>query len=154
MSQPQQAAVQLDDAESAIANLHKIMDALETTVKEETARVGAGRLQQATELADTKADLARSYVAETARLRAVTPAASRTLPEALETLRKRHATFQAMLQKNLTVLATAHAVSEGIIRGVSSEMTRKQAPSTYGASGRANAPSPKASQPIAVSKSL
>ena len=52
MSQPQQAAVQLDDAESAIANLHKIMDALETTVKEETARVGAGRLQQATELAD------------------------------------------------------------------------------------------------------
>ena len=76
------------------------------------------------------------------------------MPEALETLRKRHATFQALLQKNLTVLATAHAVSEGIIRGVSSEMTRKQAPSTYGASGRANAPSPKASQPIAVSKSL
>ena len=37
MSQPQQTAVQPDDAESAIANLHKIMDALEATVKEETA---------------------------------------------------------------------------------------------------------------------
>ena len=65
---------------------------------------------------------------------------AQSLPEALERLRPRHEAFQALLQTNLTVLATAHAVSEGIIRGVSGELARKQAPSTYGASGRANAP--------------
>ncbi len=69
-------------------------------------------------------------------------------------MRERHAAFQALLQTNMTVLATAHAVSEGIIRGVSGELARRQTPSTYGAGGRANAPGPKAAQPLAVSRSL
>ena len=59
-----------------------------------------------------------------------------------------------LLQMNLTVLATAHAVSEGIIRGVSGELARTRAPQTYGASGRANAPDPRASQPLALSRKL
>ncbi len=79
---------------------------------------------------------------------------AKSLPDALDTLRKRHEAFHALLQINLTVLATAHAVSEGIIRGVSDELARKRAPSTYGASGRANAPSAKASQPLALSRTL
>ena len=77
-----------------------------------------------------------------------------SLPEALERLRARHDAFQALLQTNLTVLATAHAVSEGIIRGVSGELARKQAPSTYGATGRASPPSSKVSQPLAISRTL
>ena len=56
--------------------------------------------------------------------------------------------FRALLQINLTVLATAHAVSEGIMRGVSDELARKAAPQTYGATGRANAPGPSAAQPL------
>ena len=64
-------------------------------------------------------------------------------------MRERHAAFQTLLQKNLTVMATAHAVSEGIIRGVSGEIARKRAPSTYGATGRASAPAPSTSQPLA-----
>ena len=62
--------------------------------------------------------------------------------------------FRPLLQTNLTVLATAHAVSEGIIRGVSGELARKRTPSTYGASGRANGPAAKASQPLAFSRTL
>ena len=62
--------------------------------------------------------------------------------------------MQVLLQTNMTVLATAHAVSEGIIRGVSGELAKKRTPSTYGATGRANAPGPRAGQPIAVSKAL
>jgi len=52
------------------------------------------------------------------------------------------------------VLATAHAVSEGIIRGVSGELAKSRTPSTYGATGRANAPNPRAGQPLAVSRTL
>ena len=64
------------------------------------------------------------------------------------------AAFQAALQTNLTVIATAHAVSEGIIRGVSGELARQQTPSTYGAGGRATAPAAKTSQPLAISRTL
>jgi hypothetical protein len=80
---------------------------------------------------------------------------SRIVPAAkLEALRLRHDAFRALLQINLTVLATAHAVSEGIVRGVSAEMAQKSAPQTYGASGRANVPKRSAAAPLAVSRML
>ena len=53
-----------------------------------------------------------------------------------------------------TVLATAHAVSEGIIRGVNTEMQRRSMPNTYTANGRRSAPGPRNNAPFAVSRSL
>jgi hypothetical protein len=88
------------------------------------------------------------------RLRASQARMAELTPDVLESLKLRHESFRALLQINLTVLATAHAVSEGIVRGVSGEMMRKSSPQSYGASGRANAPDPRAAVPIAVSKSL
>lgn len=142
------------EAEHAIANLNKIMDSLVATVEEETAHVRAGRLRDAIELDEAKIELARLYAAETERVKSAKAVITQSLPDALDRLRQRHETFQALLQNNLTVLATAHAVSEGIIRGVQGELARKAAPSTYGASGRATTPSSKTSQPMAVSRSL
>jgi hypothetical protein len=142
------------EAERVIANLNTIMDRLVETVEEETARVRAGRLADAAELAEGKAELGRRYAVESERVTAARELIARSLPDVLDALRKRHTAFQVLLQTNLTVLATAHAVSEGIIRGVSGELARKRAPSTYGATGRANAPSAKASQPLAISRTL
>ena len=142
------------EAERAIANLNTIMDRLVETIEEETARARAGKLHAAAELDEVKVELARLYAAESERVKNARDLIARSLPEALDALHKRHAAFQALLQTNLTVLATAHAVSEGIIRGVSSELARKQTPSTYCASGRANAPGAKTSQPLALSRTL
>ena len=58
-----------------------------------------------------------------------------------------------MLQINLTVLATAHAVSEGIVRGVNAEVQRNNMPNTYTAAGQRAAPGPRRSRPLAVSRS-
>ena len=146
--------VSVGEAECVIANLNKIIDRLVDTVEEETARVRAGELQATAELDKAKVELAKLYAAATDQVKAAKAMIAQSLPDALDHLRQRHAVFQALLQKNLTVLATAHAVSEGIIRGVSGELLRKQAPSTYGASGRVNAPSTKTSQPLAFSHSL
>ncbi len=142
------------EAERAVAYLNKIMDRLVETVEQETAQVRAGRLRDAVANDEAKVELARAYAAETERVKAAKDIIAKSLPDALEQLRKRHGAFRALLQTNLTVLATANAVSEGIIRGVSGELARKQAPSTYGATGRANTPNSKTSQPLAVSKSL
>jgi hypothetical protein len=143
-----------NEAEKAIEGLEKIMDQLEQTVTEETARVRAGRLREAMNLADGKSECARLYAMESERVKTAKAAIAQLGPEALDRLRQRHATFQSLLQTNLTVLATAHAVSEGIVRGVSGELARKQAPSTYGASGRPQPPSSKASPALAISRSL
>ena len=146
--------VSAGEAELAIANLNKTMDRLAEVDAEETTRERAGELGASNELQEIKAELARRYVAGTDLVKGAKTLIAKSLPQALGELRRRHEAFQTLLQTNLTVLATAHAVSEGIIRGVSGELARKQAPSTYGATGRANAPSSKTSQPLAISRSL
>lgn len=142
------------EAERAIDNLNSIMDRLIETVQEETARMRKGQLRDALTLEGQKQELSLRYASESARVKKAQTTIARTLPDALAALRERHAEFQAVLQTNLTVLATAHAVSEGIIRGVSDELTRRQAPSTYGAGGRANAPRAKTAPPLAISRTL
>lgn len=143
-----------DEAERVLDNLNTIMDRLIETVEAETAHMRKGRLRDALALESEKQELAARYAAESGRVQVSSGMIAKALPQALAKLRDRHTAFQALLQTNLTVIATAHAVSEGIIRGVSGELARKQTPSTYGAGGRANAPSPRAGQPLAISRTL
>jgi hypothetical protein len=142
------------DAERAIAGLNTIMDRLIEAVEDETERARAGRLLSAVEKDEVKVELARRYASESQRVHDARDLIAKSLPEALAALRTRHEAFRALLQTNLTVLATAHAVSEGIIRGVSNELARKNVPSTYGASGRTTAPAGRTSQPLALSRKL
>lgn len=144
----------LGEAQHAIANLERIMDSLLATVEEETALVRGGQIREAAKLEGAKSELAGVYLAETERLKASKAFMQSNLPDALAALRQRHESFHALLQINLTVLATAHAVSEGIVRSVSDEINRTQVPQTYGATGRATVSRPKNRQPIALSRTL
>jgi len=151
---PAPAIASVGEAQHVIANLERIMAALLATVEEETALVRNGRITEAARLEEAKSELAGRYLAETERLKANKDFIRRSLPDALAALRRRHDNFHALLQINLTVLATAHAVSEGIVRGVSDEINRAQVPQTYGASGRAALAKPKNRQPMAISRTL
>ncbi len=130
------------------------MDALVATVEQETRLVRDGKLKDAIALEATKSELARLYVADTAQVKANLPVLTQHVPDLLAALRQQHDTFSALLQMNLTVLATAHAVSEGLIRGAHSEVAKKNAPQTYGQSGRTSAPPKSAATPISVSRTL
>jgi hypothetical protein len=145
------AAATAAEAEALITHFSQVMEALLAIVQQETDLVRAGRLGQAALLAEPKADFTRRYIAAALQLKASQALAA---PERLATLHRQHDQFRALLQINLTVLATAHAVSEGIVRGVSGELARKSAPQTYGASGRPSAPGVSTIQPLAVSRSL
>lgn len=140
------------DAETLVRHLSQIMDVMLATVEEETALVRDGRLRDAAGLEATKAELARLYLADTALVKAHAQALKQHVPELVARLRQQHDTFQALLQINLTVLATAHAVSEGLIRGAAAEAQRRSAPQTYGVSGRPNQPRANAVQPVSVSR--
>ena len=123
------------EAQELASHYVEIMDTLIGVIQQETDLVKLGRLSQADKFGPTKADLARLYIADTVRVRANQARMRELAPDLYEALVRRHDTFRALLQINLTVLATAHAVSEGIVRGVSGELTRKSSPQTYGATG-------------------
>jgi len=142
-------------AEAAALAVHfsQVMEALLGIVEEETKLVRAGRIRDAARLESSKSDLARLYLTDSTRLRACRAVLQQHAPQLLTDLRQRHELFRALLQINLTVLATAHAVAEGLVRGVSGELARRSAPQTYTAYGR-NCAKPTAVPPMAVSRRL
>jgi hypothetical protein len=155
-SQPGQKApiATAAEADRVASHLLEVMDGLVDVLERETALVREGRLSAASQLEAAKSELTRLYVADTLRLRASRQIVAQIPTATIAAARARHETFRALLQTNLTVLATAHAVSEGIVRGVSSELSRKSAPQTYGASGACVPPARSAGQPLALSRSL
>ena len=153
-SEPIRPVTNPTEAEALVKHLLDVMDALLGTVEEETELVRAGRLVEASKLEPTKAELSLMYIADTTRIKASRSYLARTAPALVEDLRKRHDMFRALLQINLTVLATAHAVSESIMRGVSHELARKATPHGYDASGEAATPLPSSWQPLTVSRVL
>jgi hypothetical protein len=142
------------EAELLMKHLMDVMDALLAVVEEETNLVRAGNLRGAAKLETSKAELSRLYFLDAARLKASQALLSQAMPQVFAALRQRHDLFHALLQMNLTVLATAHAVSESIMRGASDELARRATPHAYGASGRAAVPPPSSLQPLAVSRVL
>jgi hypothetical protein len=142
------------EARKLAENLMEVMSALLGVIERETELVRAGKLREAMALEPKKTDLSRRYVNTVGQLKASQKYLSQTAPELLNTLHRHHDVFRAMLQINLTVLATAHAVSESIVRGVNTEMQSRNIPNTYTAAGRRATPGPRHMTPLAVSRSL
>jgi hypothetical protein len=141
-------------ARKLAAELMEAMSALLGVIDRETELVRAGKLREAMASEPEKSALSRRYVSAVGHLKASQKFLAQSAPELLTTLHRYHDTFRAMLQVNLTVLATAHAVSEGIVRGVNAEMQRRNIPNTYTAAGKRAAPGPRHMTPLSVSRSL
>jgi hypothetical protein len=142
------------EARKLAEDLINVMSALLGVIERETELVRAGKLREAMAFEPNKAELSRRYVNAVGQLKASQQYLSRTAPELLNTLHRHHDVFRAMLQINLTVLATAHAVSESIVRGVNTEVQSRNIPNTYTSAGRRAAPGPRHMTPLAISRSL
>jgi hypothetical protein len=151
---PYPAAANAGEARKLAENLMDVMNALLSVIERETELVRAGKLRDGMALEPQKSELSRRYVAVVGQMKASQKYLSQSAPELLKTLHRHHDVFRSMLQVNLTVLATAHAVSENIVRGVNAEMQRRNMPNTYTAAGRRTAPSPRQTTPLSVSRSL
>lgn len=156
--QPVPAAIPLAatpaEAKKLGEDLMEVMTALLSVIERETELVRAGKVREAMALETKKSELSRRYVGTIAHLKSSEGYLAQAAPDLLTALHRHHDTFRAMLQVNLTVLATAHAVSEGIVRGVNAEMQRRNIPATYTASGQRASPSPRNISPLALSRSL
>ena len=151
---PAQAISTPVEARKLAEELMDVMSALLGVIERETELVRAGKIREAIALEGQKNELSQRYMVTVERLKNSQKYVAQVSPELLTTLRRHHDTFRAMLQINLTVLATAHAVSEGIVRGVNTEIQRRNIPNTYTASGQRANPGPRNMTPLAVSRSL
>ncbi len=140
------------DARTAILQLTEVMDGLETVLAEETQLIRAGQLRKATGLGLKKTELSGRYFKAAERMKVHGKLLSRLAPQGVGALARRHEQLQAALKTNLVVLATAHAVSEGIVHRLSGDLARKTCPQVYGASGRMTRPDPRRAQPLALSR--
>ena len=157
--QPMPAQRPSNTPESAAArklaeDLMDAMSALLGLIERETELVRAGKVREAMTLESQKQELSRRYVGAVSQLKANQAQLAKSAPELLSTLHRHHDAFRAMLQVNLTVLATAHAVSESVVRGVNAEIQKRNVPNTYTAAGRRATPGPRHITPLAVSRSL
>jgi hypothetical protein len=148
------AAATPADARKLAEDMVEVMSALLSVIERETELVRAGKVREAIRLEGQKGELSRRYMIAVENLKNAQKHLAQVAPELLATLRRHHETFRAMLQINLTVLATAHAVSEGIVRGVNTEIQRRNIPNTYTAAGQRAAPSPRQIKPLALSRTL
>ena len=142
------------EAESALGELAALMEKLTALLAQETALVRAGDIRNAAAMAPAKQDLTGRLFAAAERIKANAKFLLAAAPARCAALQSVQDAFRPVVQKNMMVLATAHGVSEGIVRRLSGEMTRKASPQVYGATGRATAPNPKHARPLAISKTL
>ena len=151
---PTASAATAAEARKLAEGLMDVMNALLSVIEGETELVRAGTLREAMTLGPQKTELSDRYVATLSQLKASQKFLAQSAPDLLKTLHRHHDVFRSMLQVNLTVLATAHAVSESIVRGVNAEVQRRNIPSTYTAAGRQATPTARHMRPLSVSRSL
>jgi len=99
------------EARKLAEELMDVMSALLGIIERETELVRAGQVREAMRLEEQKSELSGRYMVAVESLKNAQKYLAQVSPELLTTLRRHHDTFRAMLQINLTVLATAHAVS-------------------------------------------
>ena len=142
------------EAETAVADMTTLLEGLSSLVQRETALVRAGQVRGAAEIEPVKRELSGRLFAAGERLKASAKFILQAAPARCAALKDAQEALRTALQRNMVVLATAHAVSEGIVRRLSGERAKKASPQIYGATGRAVAPNPKHGRPLAISRTL
>ncbi len=144
----------VSDAEQALDELAELLKALRGVLEQETVLVHAGKMRSALALGPTKSELTGRLFADGEYLKQHATFLVQAAPARCAAVQRLQESLREVLQRNTVVLATAHAVSEGIVRRLAGDLARKAAPQVYGASGRAATPGPKHAQPLAVSRTL
>ncbi|ACL59569.1 hypothetical protein [Methylobacterium nodulans] len=142
-------------AERLVAETLQRMQELEGVLERESAHIRVGRLREG--LADEahKTALAGAYLQGLEEVKANAVALARFTPAGVAALREAHRRFAAAIETNQAVLATARAVSESLMKSLSSELARAAQPQGYGARRAMPSPyGPVRATPLVLSRSL
>lgn len=124
------------EAERLLVRLENAMADLVLALEAQTALIAQGRIREGLANEAGKAELSAAYVLHLQHAKANVIALARLAPEELRAFRTRQAEFERIVDRNQTVLATARAVSETLIRGLAEEVERSARPTGYGVVAR------------------
>lgn len=144
------------EAERLIETVMETLAALSHVVGEETGLVKAGRLKDAMEREVRKTELAGVYMKGVEQVKLNAVALARFAPERVKRLKNAHLAFQELIDLNQTVLATARAISESIMRDLAVDTNKQNRAPSYGPTATVGAgvfARPNAG-PLVISKSL
>ena len=142
-----------EDAERLVAGVLATMGDLEKVLANETAHVRVGRIRDGLAEEEKKTELATAYMRGLETVKANAVSLARFAPDALDKLKAAHAGFGRTVETNQTVLATALAVSESLMKGVADEMRRGSRTQAYGPAAPHTTESAKA-EPLVLSRLL
>lgn len=142
-----------DEAERLVGRVLATMGDLEAVLERETAHLRAGRIRDGLAEEVQKTELAAAYMQGLEAVKANAIALARFTPASLDRLKGAHARFGQVIQANQMVLATARAVSESLVKGISDEMSRGARPQGYAPAGL-RPPPPRPSEPLVLSRSF
>lgn len=120
-------------AEALLGTLTGLMGELSAALETETALLAAGRVREGLDGEARKAALGQAYILKLQSAKANVVALTRLAPDRLRAFRAAQAQFERVLDRNQTVIATARAVSEGLMKGLAEELDRERRPTLYGA---------------------
>lgn len=152
MAAPEPARASVGDrrqAEQLVGDLVAIMAELGCVLDGEREHLAAGRIRAGLALEPRKAELAAGYLRGLEAVKANAVAIKRLAPAAIGALREAQQDLQASAVRSQTVIETARAVAEGLVRTLAAEMEQKSRPSGYGTTS-VRPPRPVAG-PLAVS---
>jgi hypothetical protein len=143
-----------DQALRLVEGVLATMTELEGVLEHETAHVRRGALREGLSQEGRKTELASAYLRGLEAVKGNAIVLARLAPEALDRLRALHQRFAEVLRVNHTVLATARAVSESLVKSLAEEVGRASRPANYAPPARGPSRVPAAAAPLIVSKSL
>lgn len=131
-SRPRTAVSGRDDAETFVATFTGTMAELENVLDEETTHLAAGRIREGLSREERKSQLAAGYLLGLEHVKANAVALARLAPQGVIRLKQAQVDLRAAVERNQNVVATARAVSEGLVRSVADEVARQSRPRSYG----------------------
>lgn len=116
---------------SVVTEVLETMERLEALLESETRLVKEGRIGEALSHEAEKANLATAYMQGLEQVKANALTLTRSAPERIADLKAAHGRFARAIETNQAVLATARAVSEGLMRALAVEAGITPAASGY-----------------------
>lgn len=124
------------EARDLCQRLAETMTRLQEIMTEETACVRQHGFTRLEELHAEKTRLSKSYMQDFALFRANANSLAELAGEMMPRLRQAHDSLQQATRDNLTAIAAARAVSEGLLQTIADEVQKKRQPVTaYTATG-------------------
>lgn len=120
-----------DSAERLAGEVEGAIAKLEGALEAETALLAEGRIRDGLARADEKKEATGDYLRRLEAAKANAVAMARLAPDLLPGLRAAQERLQAAAQRNQAVVATARAVSDGLIQGLADELAERSRPRGY-----------------------